>query len=80
MKLLVLTGVKEERLDIEDDGMDNEPEGGGRFTAFLARVSTKLDLIDHATEERVARRRRDRSVGDGETVGWSVFVKRSACR
>jgi hypothetical protein len=33
------------------------------FLLFLAKVSTKLDLIDRATEDSVARRRRVRSAG-----------------
>ena len=35
---------------------------------FLAKVSTKLDLTDRATEVNVARRRRVRSVGEGVPV------------
>jgi hypothetical protein len=42
---------------------------GALLAGFLAKVLTKFDLIACATEDRVARRRQQRSVGKGEPVG-----------
>ncbi len=65
-------------------------EGGGVFkrelgdvallTAFLAKVSTKFDLMARDTDDRVARRRREGSMGKGEIVGAPEDVERSALR
>jgi hypothetical protein len=51
--------------------------GGALFTAFLAEVSTKLDLIARATEDKVAQRRREGWVSKGEPVRVSEGVERS---
>jgi hypothetical protein len=51
------------------------------LTAFLARVSTKLDLMACDTDDhRVARRRREGAMGKGETVGAPEDVESSSLR
>jgi hypothetical protein len=54
-------------------GLDSLPG----LTAFLAKVSTKFDLIAPATEDKVARRRPEGSMGKGETVPAAEDVERS---
>jgi hypothetical protein len=53
---------------------------GAFLTAFLDRVSTKLDLMARDTDEKVAQRQREGSMGKGETVGAPEDGKRSALR
>jgi hypothetical protein len=48
--------------------------------AFLANVSTKFDLTDRATDDRVARSQRTHSLPEGKPVGAAVSGKRSALR
>jgi hypothetical protein len=50
------------------------------LTAFLVRVSTKLDLMACDTDGKVARRRQEGAMGKGETVGAPEDVERSTLR
>jgi hypothetical protein len=50
------------------------------LAAFPDKVSTKLDLMAGDTDDKVAQRRREGSMGKGETVGAPEDVKRSALR
>jgi hypothetical protein len=50
------------------------------LTAFLARVSTKFDLMARDTDDKVARSHQEGSMGKGETVGAPEDVERSALR
>jgi hypothetical protein len=51
---------------------------GALLTAFLAKVSTKYDLIARATEDKVARRRQEGLMGKGEIDLAEEDVERSA--
>ena len=53
---------------------------GALFVGFLAKVSTKFDLIAHATDDRVAQRQQELSVTEGKPVGMADGVERSPFR
>ena len=57
-----------------------ETEEEVRFLAFLAKVSTKLDLIERATADSVAWRRLPRSFKEGVPVRGVEEEERSALR
>jgi hypothetical protein len=78
VKIVVDTGVTRERRRFTGVGVLDS--GLGLFVDVLAKVSTKLDLIDRATEDNVARRRRVRSVGEGVLVALVEEAKISAVR
>jgi hypothetical protein len=63
-------GVTSERRRLEGGGvLKRGLEDVALLTAFLARVSTKLDLMARDTDDKVARRRQEGVMGEGETVG-----------
>jgi hypothetical protein len=77
----VVGGVTINHRHLEGDGVLERGIGEvALFLLFLAKVLTKFDLIDRATEESVARRRRVRSVGEGRFKRPAEGVKRSAFR
>jgi hypothetical protein len=79
---VVVGGVTvDRRRRLEGDGvLDRGLWMVALFLVFLAKVSTKLDLIDRATEESVARRRRVRSAGVVGRARPEEGVDRSALR
>jgi hypothetical protein len=79
---VVVGGVTaDRRRRLEGDGVLDRGLGMvALLLLFLAKVSTKLDLMDRATEESVARRRRVQSAGVVGRVRPLDGVNRSALR
>jgi hypothetical protein len=70
-----------ERRRLEEGGTHERGLGeDALLLACLVMVSTKLDLIERVTEDRVAWRHRLRSVGEGEPVRQAGEAKRSDLR
>jgi hypothetical protein len=80
--IMAVSGViTMERHCFEEGGVHERGLGeDALLLAFLVKVSTKLDLIECATEDNVAWRRRLRSVGEGVPVRRAEEAERSDLR
>jgi hypothetical protein len=66
--------IKHQRLDVSG-GLERGIGEEALLLAFLAKVSTKFDLIDRATEDSVARRRQVQLAGERGLYGQQNELK-----